>query len=158
MAVAVGDCSTRITGDMFSGRLPHMRADGRVWGSALRDRYCTGPDAVKKKNCGKQLLVLSCLSVRPPTWNNWSSTGRINMKFGTLLFYKIENSSSIRSDKITGTLFWALRTSVVTSGGILLRRRNVHKVRTHFLLIHFFSRHSCRLWDNVETCGRVGQD
>ena len=38
------------------------------------------------QNCEKRLLAFSCLSVRPPAWNNSAPTGRISIKFDILAF------------------------------------------------------------------------
>ena len=50
------------------------------------------------QNCEKQLLALSCLSVRVSAWYISAPTGRIFMKFDYCVFLKIcqENSSVIK--------------------------------------------------------------
>jgi len=43
---------------------------------------------------------------------------------------------------------------------ILRRMKNAQscgKIKTYFILIFFFFRKSCRIWGNVEKCGRARQ-
>jgi len=96
----IGDC-TGITGDVSSGRLTR-REQTAVLGA---QHYVIGAVQTRSKNREKQLLASSCLSVRPPAWNSWSSTGRLVMKFDILYSSKFENSSSIIYDTVTGTLY-----------------------------------------------------
>jgi hypothetical protein len=64
---------------------------------------------------------------------------------------------------ITCTLCKYHHTILIISRPILLRVRYVaDKIcrgnqNTHFVFSNFFNVKSCRLWDNVETCGRAGQ-
>jgi hypothetical protein len=64
---------------------------------------------------------------------------------------------------ITGTLHADQYTFMIISRSVLLTMRNVSDKRcrenqnTHFMFNNFFFRKSCRLWDNVEKYGRVGQ-
>ena len=62
--------------------------------------------------------------------------------------------------KITGTLFEDLCTFMIISLWIFPKRsifqtEIVEKIKTHFLYAKTFSPKSCRLWDNVEKCGRT---
>ena len=43
------------------------------------------------QNCGKRLLVSSCLSVCPPTWNKSAPNGRIFTKLGIWGLFFLEN-------------------------------------------------------------------
>jgi hypothetical protein len=64
---------------------------------------------------------------------------------------------------MTGSLREDLTTFMTLSRWILLKMRNVYDESVEILKIHilcsinFFFRKSCRLWDNVEKYGRVGQ-
>ena len=79
----VGECSSS---DMTGVRLT---------GSVAAQHYAMGTFKTRSKNCEKQLLASSCLSVRPH-----GTTGRIIMKFVILYFSKIENSSPIKYDGV----------------------------------------------------------
>ena len=61
--------------------------------------------------------------------------------------------------RIAGTLPGDLCTFMIISRWILRRMRNVayriiEKIKTHILCSISFFRKPCRLWDNVEKCGR----
>jgi hypothetical protein len=79
------------------------------------------------------------------------------------IFVKIyqKNGVPFKIEKITGTLHEDLRKFLIISRRILIRMRNVsgrvcrESQNTHFVFNNFF-RKSCRLWDIVENCGKVG--
>ena len=80
------------------------------------------------KNCGRILLALSCLSVRPSVWNNSAPTGRIFMKFDIRVFFEktVEKSQvSVKSDKNIGHFTWRLLVILIISHSVLLRMRNI---------------------------------
>jgi len=114
----------------------------------------------KLRKATMSFVMSLCLSV----WNNFP----LELVFRNLIleqFSKIcrEYSSLIKVlQKVTGTLHEDLCTFMILSRSVLLRTRNFSDKRcrenqnTHFVLNIFFSE-SCRLWDNVEECGRAKQ-
>ena len=65
---------------------------------------------------------------------------------------------SLKYDKNSGYFTW--RPVYIydnTSPNSLLQAKVLEKVKTHFIWNNFFSRKSCRLWDNVEKYGNAGQ-
>ena len=58
--------------------------------------------SARSQNCGKRLLVSSCLSVRLSVWNGSASTGQIFVKFDIRVFKK-KSVEKINLNRVTGT-------------------------------------------------------
>ena len=105
------------------------------------------------------------MSVCPSAWTNSAPTGRIFMRFDTWGFseslsWKVKFHLNLT--RISGTLREDQYTFLIISRSVLLRVRNISDKRrenqnTHFMFSNFFSRKSCRLWDNVGKYCRARQ-
>jgi len=96
----------------------------------------------------------------------WLSGAQVQRNLILEYFSKIcrKNQVSLTSDKNSGFSTWRPEYILILSPLFLLRMRNVsykgcrENQNVHFMFSNSFFRKSCRLWDNVEKCCRVGHD
>jgi len=107
-----------------------------------------------------RLSVSFCPSVRPSTWNNSAPTGRIFIKFDTIIFRKyVEKIKiSLNSGKNNEYFTWRLHTCMIVSHSVLLIMRNVSdkyygkNLNTYFMFNNLFFGNSAVYeikWKNV---------